>query len=451
MLYLIKSINLILWSTPVLFLFLGIHLFFTIRLKFIQKKTFLAIRLSVTPEKANRQQTDSKEGTHSEKKGLSSFGALTTMLAATLGTGNIVGISTAVFLGGPGAVFWCWITGILGMATTYAECYLSLHYRSYDSQGAASGGPMQVMEKGLHNRLLACIYSFLVILSSFFVGCTTQSNSMADSAHELFRLPSSATGILAALLVGFVLVGGFSSIEKLCTSFVPIMAIFYLGGCFLVLFFNRGAIFSGLELILSSAFSPRPLSGGVAGGLICASSKMAIHYGVTRGLFTNEAGLGTSAIGAAGSNAENTGRQALISMSATFWDTVFMCAVTGLVIVTNLINHPDSLNGISPGGLTQAAFCVIPYIGAPLLSLCLILFAFATLIGWSYFGQQAFLYLFPQKGLGCYQTAYLVMIFLGAVLSLDIVWELTDTINFFLAIPNLICLILLQKEIVPYS
>ncbi|MEG1457917.1 MAG: amino acid carrier protein [Acetivibrio sp.] len=418
-----KNINHVLWGFPIIILLLFTHLYFTFRLHFVQKYTFRGIKLSVTPE-------------NSSEKGFSSFGALSTTLAATLGTGNIIGVSTAVVLGGPGAIFWCWITGILGMATTYGECYLSLLFRRKGIKGTYYGGPMYVLEHGLHKKGLAVLYAFCVICASFGVGCTTQSNSMADTLLYLWKIPPQVTGIVVSLFVGFVLIKGFSSIEKWCMKLVPFMSFLFLGASFLILVINASFILPGLLLIIRSAFSSSAVSGGVLGG--------ALRYGIARGLFTNEAGLGSAAIAAAASNTQDIKRQALISATATFWDTVVMCAITGIVIVTNLLRNPISIQGRNMGGLTHAAFEVLPF-GSFLLGICLLLFAFATLLGWSYFGQQAFLYLFQKKHLKIYQTAYMVFIFLGAVLSLDLVWEITDTLNIFMAVPNLISLYCLRK------
>lgn len=425
MLSFFQSLNKILWGIPLISILLGTHLYFTFRLRFVQKHTFHAIKLSILPEDSN-------------DKGFSCFGALATTLAATLGTGNIVGISTAIALGGPGAIFWCWITGVLGMATTYAECYLSLQFRKKNSEGHFYGGPMHVLEDGLHKKWLAVIYALCVVLASFGVGCTTQSNSMADTLHYLWNIPTDVTGIIVAIIVGFVLIDGFKAIEKWCIKLVPFMSLFYFLATLLLLIINYKYIIPSIILIFKAALNPSAIRGGVLGG--------AIRYGISRGLFTNEAGLGSAAIAASASNTKSKERQALVSMTATFWDTVVMCAITGLVIVSNLLHFPDSIKGKSIGGLTHAAFESLP-LGSILLGICLILFALATLIGWSYFGQQAFLYLFSKKHLKIYQIIYMVAIFLGAVLSLDLVWEITDTLNIFMAIPNLIALYALRKQI----
>lgn len=426
----LKYMNQLLWGFPMLVLLLGTHFLFTFRLKFIQKKIGKAVKFSIQPD-------SSKEG------GLSSFASLATTLAATLGTGNIIGVSTAIALGGPGAIFWCWLTGILGMATSYAECYLSILFRKKNKDGHFTGGPMYVIENGLHKKGLALFYSVGILLASFGVGCTTQANSITNTTWSLWKLSPYVVGFIVAIVTGLIIIGGIQSIGKVCTKLVPAMAGFYLVSCFYLLIMNHDYIISSIILIIQSAFVPRAMAGGFA----ASSLKSAARFGIARGLFTNEAGLGSAGIAAAGANTKNPKRQALISMTATFWDTVVMCAITGLVIVSNIIKFPSSIEGVSSAGLTTAAFAAIPYFGKPFLGISLIAFAMATLIGWSYFGEKAMEHLFNGKGIKLYQTCYIVMIFIGSIMSLDIVWELTDFINALLAIPNLFALIALRKLI----
>lgn len=436
MLSFFQSLNAVLWGVPLLLALLGTHLYFTLFLGFIQKKTLQGIHLSLF----------SNSG--------SAFASLATTLAATLGTGNIIGVSTAIYFGGPGAVFWCWLTGILGMATTYAECYLSFLFRQPLTDSASStpryiGGPMYVLCHGLHKKRLAAFYSLCIILSSFGVGCTTQANSLAGAAWQLFHLPPSLTGFLAALLIGLVILGGSSAIEDFCVRLVPFMGGLYLLGCIIVLILNHSYLPAALTTTFSAAFSPKAAAAGVGGGILSCTLKTAARYGIARGLFTNEAGIGSAGIAAASGASQTPRQQALISMTATFWDTVVVCAITGLAILTHLLRFPDSAFQSTAGTLTHTAFSQIPILGLPLLNICLILFAFATLTGWYYFGQQAFFYLFPKKHPGLYQTIYLVMVFLGAVLSLELVWEISDTLNFLLLLPNLTALYCLRKKIKP--
>jgi AGCS family alanine or glycine:cation symporter len=433
----LKTINNFLWGIPLPALLFGAHIYFTIHLKGVQKHIGKAIKLSVTPE-------TSAEGD------LSGFASLTATLAATIGTGNIVGISTAVALGGPGAIFWCWLTGVLGMATSYAECFLGVLYRKKTSDGTYLGGPMYALEYGLHKKWLAVLFCIFTLIASYGVGCSTQARAVTETMKTLWGFPEYIVGIVIAVLVGLVIVGGIKSIGKICSKLVPAMGLFYIIGCIAILVINITFLFPAIRLILHSAFIPTKLPAAVAGGFIGSTLRSAARYGIARGLFTNEAGLGSAAIAAAGAKTSHPSRQALISMSATFWDTVVMCAITGLVIVTNLIKNPSSVEGYSFAELTTAAFNSLP-LGNVFLGISLIAFAVATLIGWSYFGEKAVEYLFGKSGISTYRLCYIIMIFVGSIMSLELVWEMTDLVNAFMALPNLICLFLLRKQILPYK
>ena len=426
---LIQPINQFLWSGPLLFLLMGTHLYFTMKLHFPQKNIFHAIRLSVTPQ-------DSEADTN-----LSVFATLSTTLAATLGTGNIIGVSTAIALGGPGAIFWCWITGILGMATAYAECFLSVRFRSQSEKGAYQGGPMYVWQIGLHNSFIGKLYGLLTLIAAFGVGCTTQANSITQTTSVSFGLNPHVAGILAAFLAGLVIVGGIRSIGKVCMKLVPVLAFLYTGSCILLLFLNREALLPAIRLILTHALAPRAAIGGAAGSSLILTAR----YGIARGLFTNEAGIGTAAITAAASEAKDPCKQAYVSMTAVFWDTVVMCLLSGLVIITNMLLHPDSIAGVNEAGLTDAAFSYLPVMGNAFLSICLVAFAITTLIGWSYLGEQAYCYITGNRGLFFYKVVYIVMIYIGAVMPLNLVWECTDLINALMILPNVAALFLLQK------
>lgn len=426
----VKNINEFLWSGPLLFILMGTHLYFTIKLHVPQKKILEAVRLSVTPE-------DRKNSGN-----LSVFATLATTLAATLGTGNIVGVSTAIALGGPGAIFWCWITGILGMATSYSECFLSVRFRSRGADGLNRGGPMYLWENGLHNRPLGKFYALLTVIAAFGVGCTTQANSITQTTSASFGISPQLAGFLAALLAGFVIVGGIRSIGNVCVRIVPFLAVLFTGACILLLFLNRDALIPALVLILKSAFSLKAAAGGGVGSCLMLTAR----YGIARGLFTNEAGIGTAAIAAAASATGDPRKQAYVSMTAVFWDTVVMCLLSGLVIVTSMIKHPGSLEGVNEAGLTDAAFSYLPY-GNIFLSLCLVAFAVTTLIGWSYLGECAAEYLAGAGSLFFYKVAYIVMIYIGAVLPLTFVWECTDLINACMVLPNVAALFLLRKYI----
>lgn len=426
----IKETNQILWSAPLIMLLMGTHLFFTIRLKFIQKRVGTGIRLSVQKE----------EGGDGD---VSAFASLATTLAATLGTGNIVGISTAIAFGGPGAIFWCWLTGVLGMATTYAECYLSFLFRKQEKDGTYIGGPMYLLEKGLHMKSLAVLFCICTLLASFGVGCSTQAKAITETAHTLWGMNEYVIGILAAIATGLVIIGGVKKIGSICTRLVPAMGALYLFGCLIILIMNYNTLIPALALIFRSAFQ----SQAVTGGFIGSTMMLAARQGISKGLFTNEAGLGSAGITAAASKAPHPERQALISMTATFWDTVVMCAITGLVIVSTILKNPSSIDGYSFAEYTTAAFDQIPYVGTTILGISIICFAIATLIGWSYFGEKAVQYLFGKKGIAPYHLLYMLAIFIGSIISLELVWDMTDTFNALMAIPNIIAILLLYNKV----
>lgn len=425
----LEAFNNFLWTYPILLLLIGTHIFFTIKLRFPQLKVFHGIRLSV------KNETD-------DGNSLSGFAALATTLAATLGTGNIVGVSLAVALGGPGAVFWCWITGILGMATSYAECYLSLLYRKKTSSNTYVGGPMYVLRDGLHKKGLAVLYAICTILASLCVGCATQANAMSQAVTSTWNISPALVGIIASLLCGFVIIGGLKTIGNVCSKSVPIMGFGYIICCFLLLYINRTYLTSALELIFSSAFRTQAATGGFAGFAV----QMAARHGIARGLYTNEAGMGSAAIAAGHANTKSPKKQALIQMTATFWDTVIMCAITGLVIVTEGLKHPYAFSQCSPAEYATIAFESLPY-GHTIITVALTSFAMATLIGWSFFGERALAFLLGEGYKKSYQLAYLLMIFTGAIMSLDLVWEMTDLMNACILIPNIVALFLLHHKI----
>lgn len=428
----IKQANDFLWGFPLLVLLMGTHIYFTIKLHFPQRSLWRAIRLSLG-------RTD--EGAHN----LSPFSALSTTLAATLGTGNIIGVSTAVALGGPGAVFWCWITGIPGMATAYSECYLSVLYRDCRPDGTYVGGPMYVLKNGLHKYNSGRAYAICTLIAAFGVGCTTQANSVSQAAAGTFRLSPHFVGIALALLTGAVILGGVKSIGNLCERTVPAISFFYLFGCLLLLILYRRQLPAAILWILKDAFSFTGIAGGVAG----ATVQHAVRYGIARGLFTNEAGIGTSAIAAAASRTKDPHIQAYVSMTAVFWDTVVMCLITGLVIVSNMLYDPASTAGVAETDLTAAAFAHLPYIGNAFLTISLAAFAVTTLIGWSYFGEKATEYLVGNKGIPYYKLIYVIMIYLGAIIPMQLVWQCTDLINAFMVIPNVLALFMLRQKIKP--
>ncbi len=421
----LSSLNQFLWGGPVLLLLLGLHIYYTFRLSFVQRHILRGIRLSLGDDKGKKS------------AGFSRFGSLTTTLAATLGTGNIVGVSTAVYLGGPGAVFWCWLTGALGMATTYAETFLCTKYRHTDGKNHSQGGPMYVLRYLLGKKKLALLYSAALCLSAFFIGCTTQSNAIADTCKQVFGIIPPVTAIVTAFTVGLILILGRHWIEKFSMAVVPSMAFFFFGGCLLYLILHADYLLPSLSRIVSSAFGFSQIGGGLAGFTI----GKAVRYGIARGLFTNEAGLGTAGLIAGNSSESRPENQALISMSATFWDTVVLCAITGVVLTAYQLEYASEWQHLSAGSLTAAAFSKLPFFGDEILAIAIISFALATLVGWSYFGRQGFEFLFRGKGCAFYQYLYIAMIFIGGVMPLNLVWELTDFINLFLLIPSFYMLI----------
>ena len=429
----LQHMNSFLWGGPLLLLLCFTHGYFSWRTHFIQKKLPKALSLSITKDKNNS--TLSTKTTY----GLNSFASLATTLAATLGTGNIIGISTAIAFGGPGAVFWCWITGVFGMATSYVECYLSLYFRQKRADGSFYGGPMYLMKCQLNRPKLATFYAYLLLASSFCVGCSTQSQAVTDTLHTLFHIPKFISGILLAILIGLVLLKGLKGIGTVCTFLVPAMGFFYLFACIILLFFHIEYLLDALKLILSSAFS----FSSVSGGLLGSSFLLSARYGIARGLFTNEAGLGSAPVTAANSGGE-ANQQALVLMSATFWDTVVMCGITGLVIVSAEVASPQLFTTYSAGDYTFAVFSVLPF-GSQILAISIVFFAMATLLGWSFFGEKATEFLFGIEPIKTYRFLYCCMIFVGSQMTLSLVWELSDFLNALMILPNILSLFLLQK------
>ena len=419
-----------LWGWPMIVLLLGTHIFLTIRLRFPQRKIFKAIALSV---KRDKQATGD----------VSQFGALATALAATIGTGNIIGVATAIALGGPGAVFWCWLTGVFGISTKYAEGLLAVKYRVKTKRGQMIGGPMYALEKGLGWKWLAVLFAIFATLASFGIGSTVQANAISTLVENQYNVSPYITGLVVTALGAAVIVGGVKSIAKVCGMLVPFMAIFYVLGCIYILFVNHAYLLPALQVIFDSAFTTKAAGGGFAGSTLI----MAARYGIARGLFSNESGLGSAPIVAAAAQTRNPVRQALVSSTATFWDTVVICALTGLVITSSIIAYPD-IDYHNGAALTKAAFSKIPYIGAPLLTFGLSTFAFSTTLGWSYYAARCVEYLKGKRWMLFYRMIYIVSIFVGSVVNLALVWNLADCMNALMAIPNLLSLLCLSGIIV---
>lgn len=420
-----------LWGPPMLILLFGTHLFLTFRTRFIQKHIIKAIKLSLTKD-------TSSEGD------VSQFGALTTALAATIGTGNIVGVSTAVALGGPGAVLWCWLTGVFGIATKYSEALLSVKYRVKTSDGTMLGGPMYALENGLGQKWLAVLFCIFTAIAAFGIGNTVQANSIAAMVNESFNISPYITGGVMAALTGFVIIGGVKSIARVCEMLVPFMAIFYVIGCIIILVLNSSFVIPAISLIFKSAFTPQAAGGGFIG----ASIMMAARYGIARGLFSNESGLGSAPIVAAAAQTRNPVRQALVSATGTFWDTVVVCAMTGIVVVSSIMSNPAATEGLKGAALTKIAFAQIPVVGPIVLTVGLLTFVFSTILGWSYYGERAIEYLFGKAAIMPYRGVWVLAVFLGSIMTLQLVWDMADAMNALMAIPNLVSLLLLSGVIV---
>lgn len=424
------TLSSLLWGWPMIALLLGTHVFLTIRLRFPQLKILKAIKLSVKRDK-------------DASGDVSQFGALATALAATIGTGNIVGVATAISLGGPGAVFWCWLTGVFGIATKYGEGLLAIKYRETTADGRMLGGPMYALEKGLGWKWMAVLFAIFTACASFGIGSTVQANAIATITHETYGVSTTIVGIAVSLLIAAVVLGGVKSIAKVCGFLVPFMALFYVMGCIYILSVNGSYVWPAIKLIVESAFSPQAASGGFAG----TSVMLAARYGISRGLFSNESGMGSAPIVAAAARTRNPVRQALVSSTGTFWDTVVICAITGVVIVSSILAYPD-ISYTDGATLTKMAFDKIPYVGKPLLSFGLLTFAFSTILGWSYYGERAVEYLKGKSWMLVYRVLFIISIFAGSVANLDVVWNLSDCTNALMAIPNLISLLLLNGVIV---
>ena len=433
--YAIEQIGSFVWGWPMIIMLLGTHIYLTIRLKFPQRKIFTAIRLSFIRDKDS-------DGD------VSQFAALATSLAATLGTGNIIGVATAVSLGGPGAVLWCWLTGVFGIATKYSEGLLAIKYRVKAEDGRMLGGPMYALEKGLGMRWLGVLFCIFAALATFGIGNTVQANAISENMAlvcEKWIHPETTKlfmGFLIASFVGFVIIGGVKSIAKWCTRLVPFMSLFYAFGCIYILFQNHVYLAEAIKLICTSAFSTEAIGGGTAGTVMM----IAARYGIARGLFSNESGMGSAPIVAAAAQTRNPVRQALVSSTGTFWDTVVICAITGLVIVTSIIAYPE-ISQEDGGMLTKKAFGMIPYIGTPILTFGIITFSFSTILGWSYYGERSMEYLAGTRSIPLYRVVFVLLVFAGSTMSLNFVWNLADIMNALMAVPNLISLILLSGVI----
>lgn len=436
---LLTYIDSLVWGVPMIVLLLGTHLFMTVRTHGIQRKLPLAIRMSTTNDEA--------EGD------VSQFGALATALAATVGTGSIVGVATAILAGGPGAVFWMWLTGVFGIATKYAEVYLSVKFRVKDSNGEMLGGAMYAWERAFKREdgstpwwahLGAVLFCVFAVVATLGTGSAVQSAAMTGIITSAVpALPQWTVGLAIAIATGLVIFGGVKSISSVCEKLVPFMAVFYVLGCVVIMVMCGQYVPEALATIVSCAFTSQAAFGGAVGSGVL----VALQYGCARGLFSNEAGLGTAPIVAAAASTKNPARQSLVAMTGAFWSTVVICALTGISMVSVLLSDPSIVEAgtISQGAaLATAVFAKIPYIGTPLLIVGMVSFAYSTVLGWSYYGSRCVTYLFGTRAIKGYQVIYIVMGFLGAIGVGDVVWTVSDIGNALMAIPNVILVLALS-------
>ncbi len=419
------------WGPPMLIFLVGTGFYLTIVLRGLQfTKMWHALWLALVKRK---EETD-------EPGDISHFQALMTALSATVGTGNIAGVATAIAAGGPGALFWMWITGLVGMATKYGEAVLAVKYRIKDEKGEMSGGPMYYIANGLGWKWLGTLFAIFASVAAFGIGNMVQSNSVADAVEATFNVPFYVTGIVLMIFTALVVLGGIKSIGRFTGVVVPIMIVFYMGGCLVILLLNIAGIPAALTLVVKEAFTPTAASGGFAG----ATVMLAIRMGVARGVFSNESGLGSAPIAAAAAQTKHPVLQALVSMTQTFIDTIIVCTLTGLVLI--LTGAWDS--GKTGAELTSYAFDLGVPGGEYIVTIGLILFAYSTILGWCYYGEKSVEYLFGQVAVKPYRYLFIVVVGLGAVAKLNFVWSLSDTFNGLMAIPNLIGLLALSPIIV---
>ena len=429
------------WNGLLLYLLVGTGIIFTIRTRFIQVRKFgtgfkrLFGSFSLNGEKAG-------------KEGMSSFQAVATSIAAQVGTGNITGCATAMISGGPGAIFWMWVAAFFGMATIYGEACLAQKYKTTDETGHVIGGPVYYIRqafKGTFGKILAGFFALAIIFALGFTGNMVQSNAISNAFREALNVPTWIVGVILALVAAFIFLGGVTRIASVTEKLVPIMAAFYLVGGLVLLIANITALPNALRMIVVGAFDPQAIVGGAAG----IGVREAMRFGVARGLFSNESGLGSAPLVASAAQTRNPVRQALVSATGTFWDTVVVCLMTGLVLVSTIMKNPDiNMDTIADGGqLTTLAFSQIPVLGPVILVVGIITFAWSTILGWSYYGERCAQYLWGKKAILPYKILFVAVVVVGPVLALDLVWTIADILNAFMAVPNLIAVLLLSGTI----
>lgn len=428
----LSAIDSFIWGAPLLILLSGTGLYLTLRLGFIQIR-YLPRALGYLFKKDKGGKGD-----------VSSFAALCTALAATIGTGNIVGVATAVQAGGPGAIFWMWLVALLGMATKYAECLLAVKYRVRDKNGFMAGGPMYYIERGLGIKWLSKLFALFGVMVAFFgIGTFPQVNAITHAMQDTFNIPVLVTAIIVTLLVGLIILGGVKRIATASSLIVPFMAILYVTTSLVIILLNIEKVPDAISLIIYSAFDPQAALGGAVGFTVMK----AIQSGVARGIFSNESGLGSAPIAAAAAQTREPVRQGLISMTGTFLDTIIVCTMTGIVLVlTGAWNNPE----LAGATVTNYAFAqgLGTSIGATIVTVGLLFFAFTTILGWCYYGERCFVYLVGIRGVKLYRLAYIVLVGLGSFLHLNLIWIIADIVNGLMAFPNLIALIGLRKVVI---
>ena len=430
----------IVWGPVMLVLLVGTGIWLTLILRGLQfGMLFYALKQAFRPHPKKDDGSD-HEGD------VSHFGALMTALSATIGTGNIAGVATAVVTGGPGAVFWMWITAIFGMATKYGEGVLAVKYRVTNSKGEMSGGPMYYIENGLGKKWkwLAFLFAFFGVMASFGIGSTVQANSVAQAVHSSFGIDTWITGVVLTLITAFVVLGGIQSISRVSSVVVPFMAVLYIVGGLVVVAMHFDLLLPALKVIMQDAFTGQAVAGGVVGTVI--------RYGVARGVFSNEAGMGSAPIAAAAAKTDHPVRQALVSMTGTFLDTIIVCSITGIVLVMGILQSNGgafAVPDLEGAALTTATFdAMLSGYGGWVVTIGLIFFAYSTTLGWCYYGEKCATYVFGDKSVPIYRVIYVATVMLGTVLSMDMVWAAADTFNGLMAVPNLIALLLLSRVIV---
>lgn len=424
---LIATLSNFVWGAPMLILLVGTGVYLTIMLKGMQ---FWALPHAI---KLIFHKESEAEGN------ISHFAALMTALAATVGIGNIVGVATAITLGGPGAVFWMWVTGLVGMATKYSEAVLAVRYRQ-KGELDYRGGPMYYLANGLNMPKLGMLFAIFTAIAAFGIGNMTQANAVAQVLHNQMEIPMWVSGVLLLTLTATVILGGIRSIGDFASFLVPLMIVVYVAAALIVLSMNLDKLSSALGLIFYHAFNPSAATGGFAGATIAA----AIRYGVARGVFSNESGLGSAPIAAAAAKTDCPVRQALVSMTQTFIDTIIVCTMTALIILIS----PSRQQGVSPAELTMASFTYhIGSAGTIVVALSTTLFAYSTILGWSYYGEKAFEYIFGERFIKLYRLLFVVGVLIGAMMNLEFVWNFSDLANGLMAVPNLIALLLLSRVV----